>query len=481
MLRPFFYALFLLLAMSYGALLFLARKFGNASLSSILSTLYDCHITFNSLDSQIALHFMRYALFWPVTIVFCLMLVDYLIRNYFPRFIKPCLVLLHLPIAAFFVVQGLSLYKKCFVYEAHMAKLVDEQKKKFGHQDIFKRLYVPPKQVVRTPLPSPQRNIIVLYIESLERTYSNPKRFQKNLLAALDTPDIPYQDLPRLRQVNGTGWSIAGIVASQCGVPLIVRFGMGNIIGSLGDNFLSSAVCLSDIFSLQGYNTAFLKDGALQFAGFGNFTKAHRIALAHGFEHWETMGYRTGNPFGLDDDILFSKAKQFVVSKLKKKQKFYLFMLTANTHGSKGWLDSYCRKSGRHNFQGIVQCAAEETRDFLQFIFQHDPNAIVLVTGDHLAMKNPVSSIIEQQRERYVFTRLYGKNLPKIRTQYSTHFDIFPLMLAASGIAIPGGKLGLGHNPFTVAQNNDAKYLALLNYVGGTPSTSYRKLWKKTE
>lgn len=96
-------------------------------------------------------------------------------------------------------------------------------------------------------------------------------------------------------------------------------------------------------------------------------------------------------------------------------------------------------------------------------------------------MQNSVSSILTKQSQRYVFTRIYGKNLPKIKTRYSTHFDIFPLIAHAAGFSIRDGKLGLGLNPFEIAQQNSQKRLALLNYIGLVNFASYQKLWALPE
>lgn len=480
MLKRFSYLLLFASASCFGALLFLHRKFGSVSLSAVLSTLANPNITFDHIPSYFLGAVIRYTLIGPLCIVLLFLLIQQCFQKCIPRYSSLFFSLLYFLLIAFFTLGFLVEYKNCFELDNNMARLADELKRKYGNIDFFKKLYVPPeKDRILHSEKMPARNIIVLYVESLERSYSNHALFHDNLLQALDTKNIPYQDLPRLVQVSGTGWSMAGIVASQCGIPLVIRLGqLQNTIGRMSSDFLPGATCLSDIFSLQHYKTVFLKNASLAFSEMDVFLRTHHTELARGFEYWQSKGYRkTNNGWGIDDDTLFLEAKKMLSSALHKRQPLYLFMLTVNTHGSNGTVDSYCRQNGVHDFRGIVRCAAEETRDFLEFVFRHDPNAIVLVTGDHLAMKNPVSPLLESQQKRYVFTRIYGRNLPKIQTQHSTHFDIFPLILHASGFTIPNGMLGLGIDPFQINQINHTERLALLNYIGQINSPSYNRLW----
>lgn len=80
--------------------------------------------------------------------------------------------------------------------------------------------------------------------------------------------------MARLHQADGAHWTIAGIVASQCGVPLKVsllpppedrRFGLRA--------FLPGARCLSDILRERGYENVFMNGPDLAFADLGTFLR----------------------------------------------------------------------------------------------------------------------------------------------------------------------------------------------------------------
>ncbi|WP_438516828.1 hypothetical protein, partial [Enterobacter hormaechei] len=62
-----------------------------------------------------------------------------------------------------------------------------------------------------------------IYAESLERTYFDAELFPglADELNALRTDSI---DFSNTQQLPGTGYTIAGMVASQCGIPLFAPF-----------------------------------------------------------------------------------------------------------------------------------------------------------------------------------------------------------------------------------------------------------------
>jgi phosphoglycerol transferase len=58
----------------------------------------------------------------------------------------------------------------------------------------------------------------VIYVESLEQGYSSKAVFGHDLLEPLN--GLQGSSFADYQQVPGTGWTIAAIVATQCGVPL---------------------------------------------------------------------------------------------------------------------------------------------------------------------------------------------------------------------------------------------------------------------
>ncbi|RYE26661.1 MAG: hypothetical protein EOP48_35025, partial [Sphingobacteriales bacterium] len=75
------------------------------------------------------------------------------------------------------------------------------------------------------PLRKP--NIVWIYAESFERTYMDEATFP-GLTPDLRELEKSSLSFPDISQIGQSGWTIAGIVASQCGIPLVTTGSNGN-------------------------------------------------------------------------------------------------------------------------------------------------------------------------------------------------------------------------------------------------------------
>ena len=75
------------------------------------------------------------------------------------------------------------------------------------------------------PLAIKPKNLIFLYLESVEQLYFDEQLYPQ-LLPNLSRLRQQAHTYTNLKQVKGTGFTMAGIVASQCGVPLNVDVGI---------------------------------------------------------------------------------------------------------------------------------------------------------------------------------------------------------------------------------------------------------------
>lgn len=94
-------------------------------------------------------------------------------------------------------------------------------------------------------------------------------------------------DFSHTMQLPGTDYTIAGMVASQCGIPLFAPF-EGNASASVS-SFFPQNICLGDILKNSGYQNYFVQGANLRFAGKDVFLKSHGFDHLYGAEELKTV------------------------------------------------------------------------------------------------------------------------------------------------------------------------------------------------
>lgn len=330
-------------------------------------------------------------------------------------------------------------------YETSLCRYIGAN---FG-PDYFSSHYVSPVKVqLREERP---KNLVLIYVESLETAYSEKSLFGADMLAPLNR--LHGVSFNRYRQAPGTGWTIAALVATQCGVPLKrVTVYDENTQGEVLSSFLPNAKCLSDILSEHGFRNIFMEGGSESFAGKGKFLRNHHYDEIYGQEDWIRQGVRQEemNGWGLFDDDLFAAAKNKLRQLEDSKARFNLTLLTVDTHEPAGYLSKHCAERGYNAFEGVVQCTAEEVADFVRFIEDNGylANTNVVIVGDHLARKNPVADKLSSLPERHIFNAFISDRPPMKNREDLVHFDLLPTILEFGGFDVIGDRMGLGYSAF---------------------------------
>ncbi len=463
-------------------------NFGKASLEQVL---YHAQFGTNGLvdtDIGIIKSFVNLCLLLPLTASLLLVLLEYSIALYLVHsathwLAKPMQVFNQRSLKVFywFIGHRAPLYTliACFSYFAFQFSMHTFVHNQFG-QDYFGEHYVNPKSVhVQAIKP---KNLVLIYVESLEDTYKNPALFGKNLLQPLD--DLKGTSFNAFKQAPGTHWTIAGITSTQCGLPLKnVSLYDGNDQGEKIQSFLPNAICLGDILHDAGYYNVYMGGDALAFSGKGKFFRDHHYdeiygkqELKHGLSDDEM------NAWGLYDDDLFVQVKAKLKQLRAKSQPFNLTITTIDTHGPDGHFSNYCKSRGVTEFKGIVTCTANQVASFVQFMQKNGylKNTNVVILGDHLAMWNPLHKALDSAKQRHIYNRFISITPIDKNRENILHFDLFPTILELIGFQVTGGKLGLGfsainqHMELPPASILDDMHKDLLNQ-----SATYLNLWKE--
>ncbi|MCP4621996.1 MAG: sulfatase-like hydrolase/transferase, partial [bacterium] len=240
-------------------------------------------------------------------------------------------------------------------------------------------------------------------------------------------------------QTPGTGWTIAGIVASQCGTPLLVNEAHhGNDI--MLNGFLDDAVCLGDVLHKAGYYQSYLGGASLNFAGKGNFLKQHAYDDVRGFDELYSQlpnkHYRTR--WGLYDDTLFSLAEKKFAELADAKKPFNLTVLTMDTHHPNGHASQTCEDYPEldNRMLDAVHCSDQLVEKFIRSISSHPEykNTIVIVMSDHRAMRNDASKLYPTDYNRKLFFFALNSGAKGISSIPGSHMDIAPTILDLLGV-----------------------------------------------
>ncbi|MDO9051031.1 MAG: sulfatase-like hydrolase/transferase [Methylotenera sp.] len=349
----------------------------------------------------------------------------------------------------------------------------------FG-KDYFAEHYVTPVEVEISQV-NP-KNLVLIYVESLEDSYKDPDLFGKNLLARLD--HLKGSSFANYKTAPGSWWTIAGITATQCALPLkSVSLYDGNDQGEKIKAFLPNAVCLGDILHDAGYHSVYIGGDALAFAGKGMFFQDHHYDEIYGREELKGNLKSTDmNYWGLYDDDLLKVVKEKLIKLHAKQQPFNLTFTTIDTHGPDGHFSKYCKARGVKDFEGIVECSANQVSELVEFITKSGylKDTSVVILGDHLAMENPVYEKLKTIKERHIFNRFISNDPISKNREDVLPFDMFPTILEFIGFKVHGGKLGLGYSAISkgIALPPATEYEEMNKYLLNK-SNQYLDLWKR--
>ena len=298
----------------------------------------------------------------------------------------------------------------------------------------------PPPAIVASALAQP-RDLVLIFAESMEATYSRREIFGNDLtprLSALAMQGVRFDDM---RQVEHTGSTIDGMVAALCAQPLRSPAAWANINSLLPnvDVPLSGELCLGDVLLAHGYRTVFLGGAPLAFAGKGAFLGAHGFQERHGRA---SLASRLSDPgdasgWGVRDDRLFAFADELLDEWTDDPKPFALTVLTLDTHHPSGLPSASCGKrpgaQGRMEF--AVRCSDRLVADFIERVRTRFPDAVVALFSDHLAHRNDFARTLGANAgERRLRFAVWGPGIePRGVHKAGTHFDVMPTLLDLLG------------------------------------------------
>lgn len=326
--------------------------------------------------------------------------------------------------------------------------------------------YVDPRNVELT-FPEQKRNLIYIFLESMEDTYADKKNggaFQKNVIPELtklaqENEDFSGKDttLNGGYSMPGTTWTMGAMFGQTSGLPLNISID-GNDMDTQ-ENFFPEIVTIGDILESVGYSQTLMLGSDATFGGrrtyftqHGNYNiKDYNYAIEQG---WIPEDYKVW--WGYEDEKLFGYAKDELQNLASGSEPFNLTLLTVDTHFEDGYLCELCPDTyGDNQYANVMACSSKQVYEFVKWIQQQDfyENTTIVISGDHPTMDSDFCEDVDKDYTRKVYTTYINADATALSTrrEYTT-FDNFPTTLGALGVQIEGDRLGLGTNLFSSTQ-----------------------------
>ena len=295
-------------------------------------------------------------------------------------------------------------------------------------------------------------NLVLIVAESLEATFGNAELMGEDLTPALSTLERDAVRFANIIQLASASWTMGGIVASQCSVPLplperwVDTKGAGdwpynplNILTGAIEHPLQDRECLGDILARHGYRNVHIGSDPLTFAGKSAFLATHGFEEQYGLNELrgELADPEAHGPWGLYDDDLFAIAWRHLEALAAQARPFSLMLLTVDTHSvTQRDISPSCGRAPLIHSPGFtLRCTDRVIADFIARLRATWPDTVVVLMSDHLAFPNPIVDRVETPDARRLRFVVWGPELePREIPRRGTHFDIAPTVLDILGL-----------------------------------------------
>lgn len=337
--------------------------------------------------------------------------------------------------------------------------LNDNPEKSASYSKFFAENYANPDSVTITT-PNQKRNLILIYLESLETTFADKEHggFQEeNLIPELTELALHNTSFGNGRNQIGGGLDATGsnhtfgsFHTRTLGIP-IVKFVKTPILHQYSS--------LYKFLNKQGYKQIFFQGNPGLFEQFQNFAIEQQIDEIYNPDDLiqqlnlniedliRKQGYKT-----VQDRDAFRFAQQILDT---IAEPFSLTFFTIDTHGPNGMYDPDCIKISNESdkeeqHRATARCVSKELDRFLTSLKSKPfyENTSIVIFGDHLLMGTSLVKGFSNRKWVNVFVNP-SKSPISEKNRLFTDIDMFPTILSSMNFDIERDRLGLGTDLFS--------------------------------
>lgn len=330
-----------------------------------------------------------------------------------------------------------------------------------SESNLFEKYYIDPKEV-NLEFPDKKRNLIYIFVESLENTIISKKNggvVEKSYIPNLEKlalKNINFSNTDKLGgaiEVNNTNWTYAALFSQTSGIPF--KMSMNTEFYQNYVNSFPGIYNLGDILKDNGYKNYFMMGSDADFGGRKAFFETHGDYKIYDYVYAKENNYIDEDYFvwwGYEDKKLFEYAKEKILKISSSNEPFNFTLLTVDTHFTDGYMDEDCTKKFDNEYANAFYCSDSKIYSFVNWLKEQDfyKNTTIIITGDHLTMQSNFFKKEDNYQRTIYNTFINSKITPKNeKNRLFSSFDMLPTTLASLGVKIEGNKLGLGVNLFS--------------------------------
>ncbi len=382
--------------------------------------------------------------FWPFTL---LILLSFILNKYLLKTEKRKVI---------FSIIILSISLVSLIRAVHFDEYVLNKSK---NTDIYEKYYVDTNSVDVT-LPKNKRNLIIIYLESMEASLfskENGGAFDKSIIPELEDIALNNTSISNTNLLGGaytltsTSFTISSITASTTGTPVNIKLFNGY---NKDKPFMKNVKSLGDILRQNDYNLELIQGSEKEFGAldlysisngnykiFDNNTAKEKGLVDKDYFEW----------WGIEDKKVFEFSKDELKELNNSKKPFMLMLFTMDTHFKDGYQDSTCEKKYEEPLANAYACSSKMVNEYLEWLKKQDfyDNTTIVLMGDHQVMQDSFYKDHKDYHRVIYNAFINSTNKQNVKNRMFSQYDMYPTILASIGANIPGNKLGFGINLFS--------------------------------
>lgn len=316
-----------------------------------------------------------------------------------------------------------------------------------NHDGIaLKEKYIVPAAALDSNRSKP--DFIRIYMESHELTFAQHAVFGKTM-----APLEPFGErglfATDINQVQATTWTVAGQIASQCGIPALFVLHRGS--AERDERFLPGARCLGDVLSEDGYSLTYIGGARLEFGSKGHYLASHGFGELIGASFLAPKNPNNLNFWGVDDAVVLDAAYERIARTANNGRPDSTVIMTLSGHSPEGIISLPCRDGTiepplADPTLRAIYCTNMLIARLLERLDREGllTNTVVVLQSDHLSRKTSVDRQLRGQDRNNYFAAFGPGVESRVIDRAATMMDVYPTVLELLGYELDQGRAGLG-------------------------------------